>query len=369
MSKKSDKYIRKFLYKRYVRNTIHMSRLIVLPGFQGVQIFDVISFFINGLAKGFVNQRAAALAYHFVLATFPLLLFFFTLIPYIPIDSLYIQVIDLIGVLVPHAIADKVIETVNGIFLKKHQGLMSIGFIASLYVASNGVNAMIISFNRTTHVSKKRKWYKNRLISIGLVFAIGLVVLLSFVLVIGSQAFFNFLLRNGLIEEGFMVFVLQTAKWLLLIALVYMGFVVIYFYTPADKSNFKFFSAGATLATILFLLSIYGFNFYITHFSRYNALYGSIGALIIFFLWFYLISFVLIIGFELNASIAHAVSEGHKRDDRKVYDEDENDEDENDEAPLHISRTGGNKSSYRRWKKIIKENKNKIKLENKEDNK
>lgn len=354
MSKKSDKYIRKFLYKRYVRNTIHVSRLIVLPGFQGVPIFDVLSFFINGLVKGSINQRAAALAYHFVLATFPLLLFFFTLIPYIPIDSLYVQVIELIELLIPDAIAGKAVETINEIFLKKHQGLMSIGFIASLYVASNGINAMIKSFNRTTHVSKKRKWYKNRLISIGLVFAIGLVILLSFVLIIGSKTFFNFLLRNGLIQEGFMVVLLQAAKWILLIALVYIMFVIIYYYTPTDKSNFKFFSAGATLATILFLLSVSGFNFYITHFSRYNALYGSIGALIIFFLWFYLISFILILGFELNASIAHAIVEGRKRDDV---------EEGSEEEPLHISRTGGNKSSYRRWKKIIKSDKIKQKKE------
>jgi len=338
-----------------------MSRLIVLPGFQGVPIFDVLSFFFSGLAKGFVNQRAAALAYHFVLAIFPLLLFFFTLIPYIPIDSFYVQLIELLELIVPNAISDKAIDTINEIFLKKHQGLMSIGFIASLYVASNGVYAMITSFNRTTHVSKRRKWYKNRLISIGLVFAIGLVVLLSFVLIIGSETFFGFLLRNGLIEKGFMVFLLQTAKWILLIALVYIMFVVIYYYTPSEKSNFKFFSAGATLATILFLLSVYGFNFYITHFSRYNALYGSIGALIIFFLWFYLVSFILIIGFELNASIAHAVSEGYKIE--------RNEEDDDDETPLHISRTGSNKSSYRRWKKIIKMNKINLRIDNKTDNK
>lgn len=346
MAKKRAKYIRRFLYWRPVRNTMHLSRLIVLPGFQGVPIFDVLYFFFNGLIKGFINQRAAALAYHFVLAMFPLLLFFFTLLPYIPIDSLYIQIIELIKTIVPNAISEKVIGTINGIFLQKHQGLMSIGFLTSLYVASSGINAMINSFNSTTHGFKKKKWLKNRIVSIGLVFAIGLVVLLSFALIIGSKTFFNFLLVNGLIEEGFMLMLLQIAKWILLIALVYIMFVVIYYYTPNDKSNFKFFSAGATLATILFLLSISGFNFYITHFSRYNALYGSIGALIIFFLWFYLVSYILIIGFELNASIAHAINEGYKKDIHKDLDE--------SETPMHISRTAGNKSSYRRWSRIIR---------------
>src|SRR5574344_2432728 len=96
MPNKQNKYLRHFLYWRPIRNALHVSRLIVLPGFQGVPLFDVLFFFFQGLAKGFINQRAAALAYHFVLATFPLLLFFFTLLPYVPIDSLYLQIIDII---------------------------------------------------------------------------------------------------------------------------------------------------------------------------------------------------------------------------------------------------------------------------------
>lgn len=341
MPNKQNKYLRHFLYWRPIRNALHVSRLIVLPGFQGVPLFDVLFFFFQGLAKGFINQRAAALAYHFVLATFPLLLFFFTLLPYVPIDSLYLQIIELINTLVPESVAEKTISVINEIFLKKHQGLMSLGFISSIYVASSGVNAMMISFNSSKHVTQKKKWFRRRLISIGLVFAIGLVVILSFTLIIGSTAFFKFLLENSFIEEGIILFLLKSAKWLLLVALVYIMFVMIYYYTPADKSNFKFFSAGATLATILFILSVSGFNFYISNFSRYNALYGSIGALIIFLLWFYLISYILIIGYELNASIAYAVKEKVSK------------ENEDNENSIKISRSAGNKSVYRRWRRII----------------
>lgn len=342
MPNKQNKYLRHFLYWRPIRNALHVSRLIVLPGFQGVPLFDVLFFFFQGLAKGFINQRAAALAYHFVLATFPLLLFFFTLLPYVPIDSLYLQIIELINTLVPESVAEKTISVINEIFLKKHQGLMSIGFISSIYVASSGINAMMISFNSSKHVTQKKKWFKRRLISIGLVFAIGLVVILSFTLIIGSTTFFKFLLENSFIEEGIILFLLKSAKWLLLVALVYIMFVMIYYYTPADKSNFKFFSAGATLATILFILSVSGFNFYISNFSRYNALYGSIGALIIFLLWFYLISYILIIGYELNASIAYAVKEKVLKNDN-----------EDKEDSIKISRTAGNKSVYRRWRRIL----------------
>lgn len=345
MGKRNEKYLRKLLYWRPVRNVLHVSRLLVLPGFQGVPVFDVVRFFINGLVKNSLNQRVAALAFHFVLAIFPLLLFFCTLLPYIPIDSLYIQVSVFMKEFLPEAVSQKVTETINGIFLQKHGGLMSIGFLSSIYVASNGINAMIISFNSSKYNSERRKWLKRRAISVAMVFAIGFVVICSFSLIVGSKSFFNFLLSNGIIEEGFMLFLLKTAKWILLISLVYMMFVVIYYYSPKDKSNFKFFSAGATLATILFILSISGFNFYITHFSHYNALYGSIGALIISLLWVYMVSYILIIGFELNASIAYAITEGYKREINKDINE--------SETPMRISRSGGNKSIYRRWKRIL----------------
>lgn len=343
MPKKQNKFLRHFLYWRPVRNALHVSRLIVLPGFQGVPLFDVLFFFFQGLAKGFINQRAAALAYHFVLATFPLLLFFFTLLPYIPIDSLYLQVLDLIYNFVPDSISEKVISVINEIFLNKHQGLMSIGFISSVYVASSGISAMMVSFSSSKHIIQKRTWLKRRIISIGLVFAIGLVVILSFLLVTGSTTFFKYLLENAFIEQGVILFMLKFAKWLLLVTLVYVMFVIIYYYTPAHKPKFQFFSAGATLATILFILSISGFNFYISNFSRYNALYGSIGALIIFLLWFYLISYVLIIGYELNASIAYALNEKVSKKDNR-----------DPETTIKLSRSAGNKSVYRRWQRIIR---------------
>src|SRR5574344_1854118 len=125
--------------------------------------------------------------------------------------------------------------------------------------------------------------------------------------------------------------------------MVYIMFVILYYYEPIDKRNFKFFSAGATLATIMFLLATGGFNLYIKYFSHYNALYGSIGALIVFMLWIYMVSYILIIGFEFNAAIAHAINEGHKKVNDNMA----------ESEPLYLSRTAGNKSSYRRWKKIL----------------
>jgi Predicted membrane protein len=344
MAKKSSKYIRRLLYWRPVRKTLHFSRLIIMPGFQGVPVFDAIYFFCNGLMKGALNQRAAALAFHFFLALFPMLLFFFTLLPYIPIDSLYLQLYDFLYTILPANIYDLVESTIDGILIKKHGGLMSIGFISSVYVASSGINAMILSFNSSSHNLEKRPWWKRRMLSIALVFALGISIILSFVLIVGSRAAFSFLQTSGIIEQHYVFVLLKIVKWTLLVSMVYIMFVILYYYAPTNKENFKFFSAGASLATAMFLLATGGFNLYIKYFSHYNALYGSIGALIIFMLWIYMVSFILLIGFEFNASIAQAISEGYKKTNEDMAERDK---------PLYLSRTAGNKSSYRRWNRIL----------------
>lgn len=308
MAKKNRKVFRRFIYWRPVRTTLHYSRKVVIPGFQGVPIYDVVAFFVRGLKKGFLNQRAAAMSFNFFLALFPLLLFFFTLIPYIPIDNIYEQLYTLIEEFVPNMASAAVINTMDGIFKQKHQGLMSIGAISSIIVASSGINSVINSFSQSRHEIKKRKWLRQRFISILFVIGIGLGVITSFLIIMGWQSILNFL--N--IEFVYAELLFWLVKWILLISVVYFMFAMLYYFGPANRENFKFFSAGASLGTILFIVSTFAFNYYIENFSRYNALYGSIGALIIFLVWIRLNSHIMLIGFELNASIAHAISDGQK---------------------------------------------------------
>src|SRR5574344_1909796 len=225
MAKKSSKYIRRLLYWRPIRKTLHFSRLIIVPGFQGVPVFDAIYFFCNGLMKGALNQRAAALAFHF----------FFALLPYIPIDSLYLQLYDFLYTILPANIYDAVESTIDGILIKKHGGLMSIGFISSVYVASSGINAMILSFNSSSHNLKKRPWWKRRMLSIALVFALGISIILSFVLIVGSRAAFYFLQTSGIIEQHYVFVLLKIVKWTLLVSMVYIMFVILYYYASINK--------------------------------------------------------------------------------------------------------------------------------------
>ena len=223
---------------------------------------------------------------------------------------------------------------------------MSIGFISSLYVASSGFNTLMLTFNSSAHATRKRKFLIRRLIAVGMVVGVFVAVIISFSLIILSRHLFMYLVINDWIDSLVQLYVLKIIKWAVIIFLLYIVLASIYYITPIDKRGYKFFSAGATLATIMFILMSSGFNWYIVHFSRYNALYGSIGAIIIFLLWLYLNSYVLILGFELNASIAEAYTEGHSL--RK-------NDSSNDK--VRISRTSTNMLNPRRLKIIFNRSK------------
>jgi membrane protein len=271
-------------------------------------VFDVAKFFINGVHRSGLNQRAAATAFHFILAIFPLVLAFFTLLPYIPISKLYVQLYELLRELLPEALYLQAADILDDIIVRKHNGLMSIGFITSLYVASNGINAVLISFNQSKQISQqeKRKWFKRRMLSLVLILLIGLVMIFAFSLIVGFKSFTAYLISNGYINQGMQLFLLRTIKWTLLIGLIYFIFAAVYYIAPIRKKGSRFISAGAMIATLLLILTTQGFNFYIRNFSHYNVLYGSIGALIVLMSWIYLNCFILLVGFELNASIAEA---------------------------------------------------------------
>lgn len=328
------KYLRKLIYWRPVRKILHTSRMLVIPGFQGVPLFDVTVFFIKGLMKGVLNQRAAAVSFHFVLAIFPLVLFFFTLLPYF--DTAYYagQLFSLLKDTLPENVYPAIEKTLIDILQRKHNGLLSVGFISSIYVASSGINAMLVSFNQSHHSIEKRKWLKRRLLSILMVLIIAIVVLISFTLIGGFRIFVRHLEQEGILDTTAKLIILKSLKWFLLISIVYLMFAALYYCTPANRKNYTFFSAGASLATVLFILTTQGFNFYILHFSRYNALYGSIGVLIIFLLWTYINSFILLIGFELNASIAEARTEKFASEG---------------ELMLKLNRTSRTASPLKRW--------------------
>ncbi len=300
------KWLRKLLYWRPVRTFLHTIRKLVLPGFQGVPLFDVLSFFIRGLMRGSIVYRAKAMSFSFFLALFPLLLFMFTLLPYFPIKGIIQELYVNLYNLLPDNIYGQVIETMNDALNHKHNTLLSIGFIATILVSVNGVDSIIRAFNQSSSTIETRSFFKRKLICLYLVFILFLQITIVLSVMLGYKRFMLYLLGQGILTKNFLFYLMSFGRWIISIALTMAVISSIYYMAPVKKQRIGFFSAGATLSTVLFFLLTGGFNYYISNFSRYNALYGSIGTLIIVLLWIYLCSTILLIGYELNISIANS---------------------------------------------------------------
>ena len=296
----------KILQWRIISRSIRISKKIILPGFDGLPLYDVARFFIKGLYEGYITSRASSVSFNFFLAIFPSLLFLFTIIPFIPIEHFQQTLLDLIRDLVPQSAFNTVQSTVEDIIIRPHGGLLSIGFVLTLYFSTNGINSLIDAFNSTYHTLETRSWIKQRLISTMLVFIISIVLIISIGLMTFGTAVLSLVLPEHLWTSAIYAGFIWFLKWLVILLTLFFTISFVYYLAPAKKRHFRFISAGSTLATILMILTTLGFNYYVDNFAKYNVLYGSIGTLMIVLLWIYFNSFSLLIGFELNASIYNA---------------------------------------------------------------
>jgi membrane protein len=291
---------------KVVSFVINTSKKMVIPGFDRIPLYDVTVFFIRGLQKGSLTTRAASLSFTFFLALFPAIIFFFTIIPYIPVVNFQETLLNLLKEVIPGNAFDAVKATVEDIILRQRGGLLSVGFILALYFSTSGVNSIITEFNNTYHTIETRNWFITRLISIFLVVLISTLIIIAIVLITTGAFLLNFLEEKQILTNSFTLVMLELGRWVVVIALIFFSISFLYFFAPAKRTKFRLFSAGSTLATLLSLATTLGFNYYVSNFSKYNTLYGSIGTLIVVLLWINFNAIVLLIGFELNASILNA---------------------------------------------------------------
>lgn len=285
-----------------VRWIAYISKRIFLPGFEGMPLYDVAGFFWHGITKGALSMRASAVSFSFFLALFPMVIFMFTLIPYIPIDNFQDELLMLLKSIMPTNAYDAIEDTILDIVTNQRGGLLSVGFISALYFSTNGFDALITAFNSSYHAIETRTGFQIRLVSILLVLIFTMLITTAIILLIGSEL----LLDKAIRAEDFVYYMIMVGRWIILFCLCYFLVSFIYFLGPSRKSKWKFTSAGSMLATILIILTSWGFTYYVNNFGNYNKIYGSIGTLIVVLLWIYFNSMVLIVGFELNVSIYQA---------------------------------------------------------------
>lgn len=301
-----------------IRKTIHFSRKIILPGFEGVSLWEILFFFVWSIRKGLIATRASSLAFHFYLALIPFALVLVVSCAYVPFFDLKEDIIPILSGFIPEILVDKFIEGLNEFENSTVNSMISIGFLLALYFISNGFSVMIRAFNSSKIKFEKRSWMSNKLVSFALVIGFIFSIIMIFLFMVWQR-------KLLLIGANTIDFINNNYDWmnygfafLFIGTIIYFGIAVLYYVGPANQTTFKFFSAGATLATILIILIFLLYSFYIQNFANYNALYGSVGTVIIILMWIYLNAYALLIGFELNASIHGAMTNKKLEDFSKL---------------------------------------------------
>jgi membrane protein len=283
---------------------IDWTKVCVLPGFSPLPLYTVATFFFKEIGKDSLVNKASSLAYNFMLAIFPAIIFLFTLIPFIPKSiGFQEQLMKLIILVLPADAYGAFSTTLDEIVNKQNSGLLSFGFILSLFFATNGVHSLMMAFNKSSLIIETRSWLKQRLMAVALTLVIAFSVIVCIVAMTIGEIALNYIDTELNIKDALTTFAIQLTRWALLGILYFVTISILYRYGPAHAKKWKFFSAGSWLATILAFLTIWGFSFYINNFSSYNKVYGSIGTLIVIMIWLYLNSLILLVGFELNASV------------------------------------------------------------------
>lgn len=282
---------------------VNKSKVIVLPGFHGIPLFDVINFFIQQVKKVGMKERASAIAFNFVMAIPPSIIFLFTLIPYLPVSKEFVSGLDsLIRDIIPGQEHNSpLIKFLHDFISKPRTGLLSIGFILSLYFSSNAVLGIMRSFDKNYEGFRKRKIIEKRSVALKLTLILFVLVFISVLFLAAPQLLDLIHLKDR--RHGIRT-VINNVRWVVIVLLFFYSISYIYLHAPAVHKKWKFINTGSIVATFLMILFTFVFSYWVNHFGRYNQLYGSISTILIVMLLIYFNSLVLLIGFELNVSIS-----------------------------------------------------------------
>lgn len=281
-----------------------------------ISAYDILLVFIRKVKKDEIVERANSVAFNFTLAIFPAIIFLFTLIPYIHYPpNLDVRIMRFLQDVMPYSLYEAAASTIEDIVSKPRGGLLSLGFILALYLATNGMSSLMRAFNKCYKTVDKRSFIKTRLIATALTFTLAFELFFAIILLIVGQ-FFITMLDEYMQIKDYVVHLIVILRFIVIFIVFLTGISCIYYLAPAVHNRWRFFSFGSFVATLLSLGVSYGFSLYINNFAMYNKLYGSIGALIAMMVWLSILSMVLLLGFEINASIDQATKEKAEKKDK-----------------------------------------------------
>lgn len=285
-----------------IRNLVSLSKRIKIPGTNGLSLYHLLEIYGTGIIKGTFSSRASSIAYSFFIAIFPFLLFILNLIPYLDfIDGFLTRFLIFIEDLLPPQTADLFYPVIADIAVNPRGGLLSFSILLALFLSANGVNSIFSAFEYSFHVTINRNFFRQYFVAVGVAILLALLLLTTVGVILYGEFLISELIGKAYIQDH--VYIISILQLVIFVLMVYTIISILYYFGTKQGKESRFFSLGAFVTTILFLLTTYLFGIYINNFSNYNELYGSLGALLIMMFYIWINSNLLLLGFELNVSL------------------------------------------------------------------
>jgi membrane protein len=235
------------------------------------------------------------------MALFPFALFILNLIPYIPIEDFQVDFINFIAQNVPPNTFEAINKIIMDILNNSYKGLLSTGFILSIFLMTNGVNAILGGFEMSEHITLTRGYFKQYLISLALSLILSLILLITVAAIIVFEVFIQKIKIQNFFSDN--ISLIEWGRYAFVVLMILITTSILYKYGTKETAKIRFISTGAIFTTVLIIFSSYIFGIYVEKFARYNELYGSIGTLLVLMFYIWINCMVLLLGFELNAAI------------------------------------------------------------------
>ena len=284
-----------------VKQLVVLTKAIKLKTLEGLSLYDILEMYVLGIFKGAFSYRASAIAFSFFMALFPFALFILNLIPFIPLENFQADFLEFVEDGVPPNTYDAIEMILKDIMGTSHQGLLSSGFILSILLMTNGINAILGGFEMSEHITVTRGFFRQYFISLAISLVLSLILIVTVAAIVIAEVMIQKINIHGYIAD---VALIEWSRYIFIILMILVTTSVLYKFGAKETSKISFISYGAVFTTILIILSSYIFGVYVEKFARYNELYGSIGTLLVLMVYIWINCMVLLLGFELNATIS-----------------------------------------------------------------
>jgi membrane protein len=275
----------------------------------GLSVKELVKRVVRSVYENNCLGQAAQLAYYFLFALFPFLLFLTTLLGYLPLPNFMNELQAVLAGVMPGETLALMQDNVHGLIQNQRGGLLSFGIITALWTSSSAVMAIMDNLNRAYGVKEGRPLWKVWGLALLLVLGLSVFLLLSLILLMFGPYIGSWLARQVGLGNVFEL-VWNILRWPVIVMLLIFTMAIIYYMTPDVEQEWKWITPGSIVAMTAWILTSLGFSYYVANFGSYNKIYGSIGTVIVLMTWMYLLGFFILLGGEINAEIEHSAKSG-----------------------------------------------------------